>query len=208
MKKKYIYAILVIISLFYIEQVLELNYLLKTLIKLPLFGIVPWLIIRPMKLHMSTHDKKWMAIVSGGILFVFLVGFIALKGFLDIETIQGDFNNRMEMSKGIFILAALYTVFVNSFLEELFFRGMLFQSNPTNYHNIVSAMCFAIYHVSIFRTWFNIPLLMLMLFGLFTGGIIFNYFVKKTGSLLASYMIHMTADIAIVIIGFQVLNYF
>lgn len=208
MKKKIIYACLVIIMLFFIEQVFQVNYLVKTLIKLPLFGLLPWLMIRPVTFKMTKHDKKWMAIISVSILIVFFVAFQVLKGYLDLQAIQNDFDNRMAIGKSLFIGAALYTIFINSFLEEMFFRGMLYQSNMKTSTSILSAGFFAVYHVSIFRSWFNIPMLSLMLLGLFVGGLIFNYFVRKTGSLLASYLIHMTADIAIVIIGIQVLNYF
>jgi len=45
-----------------------------------------------------------------------------------------------------------------------------------------------------------------MLLGLFAGGLLFAYFVKKTGSILASWFIHVSADLALIIFGFWVLD--
>jgi len=200
-----------------VEQVLQFPYILKTAIKLPLFLAVPVIIYKyksnlKFSVKLKKEDLKHMALWS---IFVFAVIFIAyfiLQSFIDVKAISDDFNNRMLLSNTTLVFAGLYTIFVNSFIEEIFFRGFIFQGllkagwNKRAY--IYSAALFATYHVAIFKTWFNVPLTLLVLFGLFVGGIIFAHFVKKTESFLASWLIHLAADLPIVIIGFKLLGVF
>jgi membrane protease YdiL (CAAX protease family) len=114
----------------------------------------------------------------------------------------------MQITNTQFVLAAIYTVFVNSFIEELFFRGYVFKGLLKNRKiaYIFSSALFALYHVTIFKSWFSLPVFLLTMVGLFIGGLIFSYFVEKSNSFLASYLIHISADLAIVGIGIHVLG--
>lgn len=203
--KKILYAIGAVVLLFIVEQLLQWPYLLKTAIKIPLFGLVPYMMIRPLKLRMSKGDVLWMTGVSVFVFSIILFAYWIFNIFIDPQSIQEDIQGRMMISDQMFYAAALYTVVINAFLEEVFFRGLIYQSKMTPYRGYLSAALFAIYHVAIFKTWFSMPITALILLGLFTGGLIFNAFVKRTGSLLASYLIHMSADLAIVVIGYLIL---
>lgn len=198
--KKIIYAIGCLFILFLVEQVFMMPYVLKTLIKLPLFTIVPFLALKDYPLKLGSKSIKWIALISILVFVVILIAYLLLQSFLDISTIKSDIENRMAISKTMFLFACFYTVFINSFIEEIFFRGYLFQS--MNYkHTLISATLFAIYHISIFRSWFSLPMMGLILFGLIVGGLIFNILVKKTESILSSWLVHMSADLIIVLIG-------
>lgn len=202
MKKNIAYGILCIFILFLVEQVIELPYIIKTLIKLPLFTVYPLIRLKGIKFKV----EKDLKLVIGASVFVFsviLLAFIILRGFLDFEAITSDIQGRMAIDRTLFIFACLYTVFINSFIEELFFRGLLFQAGDYKY-SLVSALMFATYHVAIFKSWFSLPIVILVLFGLVVGGLIFNYFVKRTQSILSSWLIHMSADLIIVLIGFWI----
>lgn len=72
--------------------------------------------------------------------------------------------------------------------------------------DMILAAVFAVYHVTIFKAWFGIGLMMFMLIGLFAGGLIFAYFVKKAESIVASWFIHVSADLAFIIFGLWVLD--
>lgn len=216
MKKVIIsYSFVCLIVLYAIEQVLMTPYIIKTIIKIPMFTLLPFLINHYLiKLKFSLRIKKseqryilkWSVLVF---VITFAVAF-ALKSFIDVEAVSSDFSNRMMLSNRDMILAAVYTIFVNSLIEEYFFRGFIFQGllkqgwHKTAY--IISAAAFAVYHVSIFEAWFGIRLMMVMLLGLFAGGLIFAYFVKKTESILAPWFIHISADLALIIFGLRVLD--
>lgn len=206
MKKTLQYAIAVIAILFIVEQVIELPYLIKTCVKLPLFTLIPYLSLRPMKLKMTKAHAKWIVIIAGGVFVVILAAYFILGFLVDFDLILADFQNRMVINKPLFIVASLYTIFINAFAEELFFRGFIFQQHQSHKASLISAAMFAIYHVSIIGTWFSPWILLLVLTALFIGGLIFNYFVRRTESLLGSYIIHMTADLAIVFIGLMTLG--
>jgi membrane protease YdiL (CAAX protease family) len=216
MKKVIIaYSIVCLIVLYVIEQVLMIPYIIKTIIKIPMFTLLPFVINHYLiKLELSLRIKKseqrfifrWSVIIF---IITFTASF-ALKSLLDLEAISSDFSNRMMLSNRDMIQAAVYTIFVNSLIEEYFFRGFIFQGllkqgwHKTAY--FISAAAFAVYHVSIFEAWFGIRLMMVMLLGLFAGGLIFAYFVKKTESILASWFIHISADLALIIFGLWVLD--
>ncbi len=70
---------------------------------------------------------------------------------------------------------------------------------------ILSSLLFAIYHISNINGWFTGFTFVLSLIGLFIGGVIFSYLDDKKDTFLNSYIIHICADLAIVIIGYIVL---
>lgn len=79
----------------------------------------------------------------------------------------------------------------------------LYQKGNKKLAYIFSALLFSIYHVSIFKTWFNWIVIALALTGLFIGGIIFNAINVKAKSIVNSWIIHIFADIAIILIGIK-----
>lgn len=106
-----------------------------------------------------------------------------------------------------FIWFCIYISFINSLLEEFFFRGFAFLtlsqvgSRKLAYH--FSALAFAIYHVAMMIGWFHIGLIILSIFGLYIGGLIFNYFNHNSQTIYTSWVIHISANFAINLIGFS-----
>ncbi len=210
-----IYAIVVIGFLYYIEQVMLLPYVLKTLIKIPLFTLVPWWLLRRFLDHriQIVLDPKHIPLMFGACIVV-IIGiagaFILVRNFVDVTAISNDVSNRMKVDRSLIVFAAIYTTFINSFIEEYFFRGMLFLGLKINGMKklayMASALLFALYHVTIFFSWFSWPLMLLVLVGLFIGGLIFAWFADRTESLLGSWLIHITADAVLMVIGVVVLG--
>ena len=204
------YSIVCLLILYMVEQVFMTPYFIKTIIKIPLFTLFPFVIQRCLlKSEFSIRIKKpGQKIILFWSVFIFVIiiaAAFALKSFIDIEAISSDFANRMKLSGQGMVLAGVYTILVNSLIEEFFFRGFIFQEllkrgwkKPAY---IISSAAFAMYHVSVFEAWFGAGLMMVLLLGLFAGGLIFAYFVKKTESILASWFIHISADLALVVFG-------
>lgn len=218
MKKKIIiYSVLCLMVLYLVEQVFMMPYIVKTAIKLPMFLLFPMIIYKyksELKFSVKIKNSEVKFVVLWSV-FVFVIiwgAFLLLESFIDVNKISSDFSNRILLSDTSMIIAGIYTIFVNSFIEEVFFRGFVFQGllkagwNKRAY--MYSSLLFAIYHVTIFKTWFNIWMTMFIMFGLVVGGIIFSYFVKRTESFLSSWLIHLSADLAIIIIGFKILRVF
>lgn len=100
--------------------------------------------------------------------------------------------------------------FVNSFLEEFFFRGFSFLSlkeclNRNLAYTFSSAM-FALYHIAMTVGWFSLPVVLLALLGLYIGGIIFNYINERFNTIYLSWLIHMFANFATNTIGYMLFN--
>jgi len=200
--KRVFYAVCVILLLFLIEQVFQLPYMTKTLIKLPLFTVLPLLGLKTKKVKPKGVHLHAI-IVSIGVFMIICIAYFILSRFIDVSTIQEDFTSRMKITNGQYIAIGFYTIFVNAFIEELFFRSYLLK--PSLKYVIISSALFAIYHIAIFGTWFTWPIFLLALTGLFVGGLIFSYFTIHYKSFLSAYLIHMAADAAIVLIGYQML---
>ncbi len=217
MKKRMIlYAIFTIILLYFVEQVWLMPWLPKTFIKVPMFTIIPLWILKGMELptiRLKIDSKHIKVLVIISLLMVVLMSLsfaIAFYFFLDLEAIRVDVTERMALP-GYFLLAAsIYTIVVNAFIEEVFFRGFIFRglslvgSKKMGY--ILSALIFATYHIAIVLTWFSLTLLILVMCGLFVGGLIFAYVEDRTESILGSWIIHAVVDAVFIGLGLMVIG--
>jgi uncharacterized protein len=207
MKKYIISSLIICILLYIIEQIIQVNFIIKLSIKPAIFLLVPLVFynFKFKKEQFGINNLK-KAIFSGIIFFsILMISYFLLSAFIDFNKISDDLQNRYNITKLIFIWIGLYVIFVNSFLEEFFFRGFVFLNiHKTNKKiaHIYSALLFSLYHTSIFITWFSVPILILCLFGLFAVGIFFNLLDQKNKSIIPSWISHIFADIAIIIIGF------
>ena len=61
---------------------------------------------------------------------------------------------------------------------------------------------FALYHVAMMIGWFSLPIFIIVMAGLFAGGLIFNYLNEKSGTVYPSGLLHMCANFAINTVGF------
>ncbi len=221
MDKKFKYILITSLtacaSLYYVEQVVEVNYLAKTFVKLMLFTIIPYIYMR---LHKNVNfklafnykklEKKQlkMGIVLGIMSFsVILTTYFVLKNVIDLQGIAQDLQNKSKVTPVNFIFVALYITFGNSFLEEFFFRGFIFLNlyelklKKTAY--VYSSLLFALYHIAIFKSWFNIWLILLSLIGLIGVGFIFNFIDTKSENFINSWIVHILADMPIMLIGMK-----
>lgn len=218
-------AVLAILScamLYFIEQVLQANYLWKTMAKVSLFLLVPLIFIHfvirmPILkfLNLKAIDVKNLRL---GFLFgllsmgIVIAAFFLFQPLIDGGAILDDLIERQQITKEIFIFIAIYITFVNSLLEEFYFRGFLFlnfyeKGNPL-FSYVFSALLFAVYHVAIFATWFNIGITFLALLGLFIAGLLLNWLNTKSKNFLNSWIFHIFADIGVMIIGFYLFGFF
>jgi uncharacterized protein len=221
MKEKYIIisSLLACICLYFIEQYLGVNYAIKTLSKLTFFIVIPLIYIKIIKksniaeeLNLRQLDKKRLKL---GFIFglasflIVLSAYFIFKDAIDLNNIINDLKAK-NVTAANFILIGSYVTLGNSFLEEFFFRGFVF----LNLYNIrkgklayiYSSILFGLYHIGIFKAWFNIWLILLCLLGLITVGFIFNWLNTKSNNFINSWLVHIFADSAIILIGLRMFS--
>lgn len=219
-KKKIIILIVIFGCLLmgFIDAVIRPQYFIKSFIKFVIFSIIPIMYSRYNRdLNLNSlfkiNNKKEViiAILSGaGVFGVILGAYLIIGRYFDFSKVVSSLSKNVGVNKGNFIFVAIYISFINSLLEEFFFRGFAFlklkEVASRRFAYIFSSLAFAFYHVSMMIGWFDISLFLLTISGLFIGGLIFNYFNEKYKNIYVTWLIHMFANFSINYIGFILFN--
>ncbi len=219
MKRAYIigFSLAACIILYLVEQVFAVDYITKTFIKLILFTLIPFIYSKLLKkcgakdvLNFTGIDTSAfkLGLIFGALSFAVIVtAYFLLREYIDFNGIALELQSKSKITPSNFIYAGLYITLGNSFLEEFFFRGFIFLNLYYQGYEklayIYSSVLFGVYHIAIFKTWFAPFLTGLALLGLITVGIIFDWLDTKTGSFVNSWIVHILADSAIIIIGMR-----
>ena len=215
MKKLHI-PILVIIACIVmgiVDAVIQPGYAIKSAIKIVMFLLIPivyGLFLKEFNLtKLIKPDKKGFAIALGLGFLVYTVvlgAYWIFKDVFDFSALTTSLNETTGVNKTNFVWVAIYISFINSLLEEFFFRGFSFISlkklTSRRFAYIFSSMSFALYHIAMMIGWFGLPVILISLAGLFAGGMIFNRFDEKNENIYLSWLIHMFANFATNTIGF------
>ena len=198
----------------WVDAVLSPHYAIKSAIKIVLFLILPVgysLITKQNFLrNLFRFDKKRILfpILLGICVYLFILGaYFILGPHFDFSNIAATLEKNIGVNKGNFVFVALYISFINSLLEEFFFRGFSFltlkklTSSKAAY--LFSAGAFSLYHIAIMGSWFAPLLLVLLIASLFVAGLLFNWLNEKSDTIYTSWMVHMCANFAINTIGFM-----
>ena len=196
-----------------VDAVIQPGYAIKSAIKIVMFLLIPVSygvfnkevdIKRLIKL-----DKKGfvVALALGLSVYAIILGaYFAFRNIFDFSALTTSLNETTGVNKSNFVWVAFYISFVNSLLEEFFFRGFSFVTlkklTSRRFAYIFSSLTFALYHIAMMIGWFGIPVILISLLGLFVGGVIFNRFDERSESIYLSWLVHMFANFATNTIGF------
>lgn len=206
------FTIVFISVLYFVDAILTFSYASKVATKVILL-VLSFVLGKKIGLDFTFLKFKGIKQYKKGIIFSVIsfssitIGFFIIKSFLDIPTLVNEFTNKYELVGLSFLIASIYLVFINSFLEEFFFRGFIFLNMKNKYLAYgFSSVAFSIYHISNFQNWFNNNLIIVFpVIGLILSGLIFNYLDHENKDIYNSYFPHLFADLAIVIIGFLII---
>lgn len=196
-----------------VDAVIRPSYAIKSIIKIFLFLGCPLIYSRYDKeislkklLSINKNNLIKPLLLGIGVFLVILAAYLFLKNVLDFSKITSSLKSNVGVSKDNFVFVSLYISFINSMLEEFFFRGFAFLSlkryTSRFFSYSISSIAFALYHVSMMIGWFSIGTLLLVIVGLIVGGIIFNLLNERNNNIYSSWMVHMFANFAINTVGF------
>ena len=215
-KSSYIIMTVFISSLLmsFIDGVMQPTYLYKSLFKIILFLLIPFIYFVLFKDEFSEFKqlfvpRKNVLLISIGLgILVYLIiiaAYLIFKNFIDFSSIKDSLTSDAGVNQDNFLYVAIYISFINSLLEEFFFRGYAFillkHKTNTPFAYIFSAGLFSFYHVGMTTGWFNGFIYVLAMAGLFIGACIFNFLNEKCDTIYPSWLVHMFANFAINTIG-------
>ncbi|MBE6608566.1 MAG: CPBP family intramembrane metalloprotease [Ruminococcaceae bacterium] len=202
-----------------VDAFIKPPYFIKSLIKIALFMIVPILYfsfnkgeIRNFKKLFIPEKKMFLRalLLAAGVFAVIIAAYLVCRNFYDFSSVADKLTSDAGVNADNFIYVSIYISFVNSLLEEFFFRGFAFITLKREYSRlfayIFSSAVFTFYHVGMTVGWFSPIVFLLMLVGLFIGGCIFNYLNEKSENIYTSWFVHMCANFAINLIGMFLLS--
>ncbi|MDF2906931.1 MAG: Abortive infection protein [Herbinix sp.] len=197
----------------FVEAVMVPGYALKSVIKIFLFIAVPVLVISrhkevDLRGILRIEGKKLIAPILLGIVvyLIIIVAYYTIGRLFDFSQVAEAITGSSGVDKKEFVWVALYISFINSLVEEFFFRGIGFlllrQLTTRRVAYVFSAAAFSLYHVAIISSWFSFYLFLLLMISLFVAGLLFNLLNEKSGTIYHSWLVHMCANFAINTIGF------
>ena len=201
-----------------VDGIIRPGYFIKSAVKIVLFlgaPLVYSLTVQHLdvkKLFKIKKDGLVQAAVLGFMVYGVIVGgYFVFKNIFDFSAITQALEKNTGVSKENFVFVSLYISFINSLLEEFFFRGFAFltlkrfSTRRTAY--MLSAGVFSLYHVAMVSGWFSPFMFLLMVAGLFVGGLIFNYLNERNDNIYTSWTVHICANFAINTVGFILFGY-
>ncbi|MBE7023792.1 MAG: CPBP family intramembrane metalloprotease [Ruminococcaceae bacterium] len=215
-KKSWVLSAIVIVFcviMAVVDGVLQANYFVKSAIKLVLFLAIPALYafvdkeleIRPLFVLRKSGIRLALMLCIG-VYAVILGGYLLLRNVFDFSAVTGALTGNIGVHRDNFVFVSIYISFVNSLLEEFFFRGFAFLTlrrvAGRRAAYLFSASVFALYHIAMMIGWFDWYVFLIIMAGLFAGGLIFNRLNEKSGTIYPSWFVHMFANFAINTVGF------
>jgi len=212
MKKRLIGVLLAlsaVLLVFLVEQVLQPGYWIKSLLKASAFlgAILAYVALgkhrfsETIRLRKLTKTKALLLCMLAFFAGVAIL-FLCLRHQLDMAGIRESLVRKEGLTRQNCLLVFAYIIVCNSFLEEAFFRGFVFQLFRNKKAGaLFSAVLFSAYHIGIFITWFNPFLFILCLIGLAAVGSFLQWVSEQYKSIAASWLIHACANIAINTVG-------
>lgn len=187
-------------------------YPIKSIIKWILFFGIPLIYMkyRPAGIkrpNLKPEKKKIIiALGLGVIVYLFILSsYLIFQNVFDFSNIVNALSGE-GIDKNNFLFVALYISFVNSLLEEFFFRVFIYhyirQWISQGQAMFFSASAFALYHMAIMDSWFSPLLFTLLIISLLVAGYLFLWINDKTESFYTSWIVHMFANFSINTIGF------
>ena len=196
-----------------VDGVLRPPYAVKSAVKLALFLLAPLLYgyaagkdgYRAL-FRIQRRALLRVLALGFGVFALILGAYFALRSVFDFSAVTALLGKTAGVTAENFLWVSLDISFVNSLLEEFFFRGFAFlvlrRYAGERFACVFSALSFALYHTAMMLGWFPPLLFLLALAGLTAGGVLFNLLDARAGTIFPSWAVHIFANLAINTVGF------
>ena len=196
-----------------VDGVLRPPYAVKSAVKLALFLLAPLLYgyaagkdgYRAL-FRIQRRALLRVLALGFGVFALILGAYFALRSVFDFSAVTALLGKNAGVTAENFLWVSLYISFVNSLLEEFFFRGFAFlvlrRYAGERFACVFSALSFALYHTAMMLGWFPPLLFLLALAGLTAGGVLFNLLDARAGTIFPAWAGHIFANLAINTVGF------
>lgn len=106
---------------------------------------------------------------------------------------------------GSYLVMAACICLINALLEEYAFRWFLYGRCRALLGRgagaVLGALLFTAHHVLVLMAYFEWPIVLLGSFGVFVGGLVWQWLYEKRGSIWPAYVSHVLVDVALLSIG-------
>ncbi|QDV36696.1 CPBP family intramembrane glutamic endopeptidase [Tautonia plasticadhaerens] len=172
----------------------------------------------PLDIRGPTRRGVGIGLAAGlALLAVILATYALVRPILDPGVLLARASSTGFDRPVSFVLVSAYVIFVNSLLEEYVWRWFVYRQVeailPPGLGNaarramavLVAAMLFTVHHVIALSAWVGPGAVLLGSVGVFLGALIWSAIYARERSLWPCYFSHILADLAIMIIGYDVI---
>lgn len=165
------------------------------------------------KLSLSPVKKGGLIVglISGLVIAAAILGFYALvgKNIIDEQMFRDSLIDKGFGNKTKFIGMAFFVIILNAALEEYVWRWFVFRQceklMPGLLAIFASAILFTIHHIVALRAYVDWDITLISCAGLLIGATAWSALYWRYRSVWPGYISHVFADIAVYIIGWQIL---
>ncbi|BAB78113.1 CPBP family intramembrane glutamic endopeptidase (plasmid) [Anabaena sp. FACHB-709] len=199
----------------YLPGILGTSVALFSKIWMLLVPIVWLVFIEPEDFHLKAQQAQGRDLLVGLGLGLLMLGMILMtykwlgSQWIDVEYVRERARQIGLNNFVIYLIGSGYWVFINSLLEEFVWRWFVYRqceilvSSP--FAVVLSALFFTIHHIVGLAAYFDWRATTLCSLGVFIAGLIWSWCYLTYRSIWVGYISHVFADIAIFIVGWQLL---
>ena len=158
----------------------------------------------------SRHGGYGLGVLTGVVIFAAIVGAYLFIGerLIDHDAVRAIAQETGLANPWMYLGLVLFWIFVNSVLEEYVYRWFL--QVKTAWLGawgsaIASSALFTVHHVLALKYQFDWTVTIIASSGVFAGGMIWCWLVRRTKSIWPAWVSHALADVAVFLVGYWVI---
>jgi len=157
------------------------------------------------------HGGLLVGTLTGVVIFAAIIGAYYTFGYrwIDAEKVGALAKEAGIASPLILLAGAVYWSTVNAALEEYVWRWFVFRRfedfTPTRVAILLAALAFTFHHLLVLANYFDWRITVLGSVGVGVGGLTWSWLYARYRSVWPAYISHAFADVAIMIVAYQLI---